>query len=179
MVTIIFEAHGTTYDNEAHLSSGWNDVELSPLGMKQSGEMGDRYKDTNFDVIFTSDLQRANLSAKIGFVYRDFPIIADERLRECHYGELTQHPSKEVDSEKPKRITEPFPGGESYEQTGERMKSFLSDLLRDYDGTKAMIIGHRATQYGLDHWIKGLSYEEIIAAKWSWQPGWTYELGKL
>ncbi len=25
-LTLIFEAHGTTFDNEAHLSSGWNDI---------------------------------------------------------------------------------------------------------------------------------------------------------
>lgn len=44
MIKIIFEAHGTTFDNEAHLSSGHNDVELSPLGIQQSKEMGIRYK---------------------------------------------------------------------------------------------------------------------------------------
>ena len=37
-ITLIFEAHGTTFDNEAHLSSGWNDVALSPLGEQQSRE---------------------------------------------------------------------------------------------------------------------------------------------
>ena len=37
-LTLIFEAHGTTFDNEAHLSSGWNDVALSPLGEQQSRE---------------------------------------------------------------------------------------------------------------------------------------------
>ncbi len=46
MITIIFEAHGTTFDNEAHLSSGHNDVELSHLGIQQSKEMGERYKVT-------------------------------------------------------------------------------------------------------------------------------------
>ena len=35
MLTIIFEAHGTTFDNEAHLSSGHNDVALSSLGEQQ------------------------------------------------------------------------------------------------------------------------------------------------
>ena len=70
----------------------------------------------------------------------------------------------------------PFPGGESYQQAADRMKSFLDDLARDYDGKKVMIIGHRATQYGLEHWILGKSLEEIIPAPWKWQPGWTYEL---
>jgi len=59
MVTIIFEAHSTTFDNENHLSSGQMDVELSPLGIKQAKELGERYKDQEFDAIFCSDLQRS------------------------------------------------------------------------------------------------------------------------
>ena len=147
--------------------------------MKQSGEMGDRYKDDNFDAIFTSDLQRAVMSARIGFVYKDWPIITDKRLRECDYGDLTQHPSAEVDEQKSKRISTPFPNGESYEQTGERMKSFLEDLHKDYDGKRVMIIGHRATQFGLDHWINGKSYEELTTTPFKWQPGWEYKFEKI
>ncbi|MGD0328259.1 MAG: histidine phosphatase family protein [Minisyncoccia bacterium] len=174
-IEIIFEAHGTTYDNEAHLSSGHNDVALSPLGVQQSREMGERYKDAHFDAIFCSDLQRAYKSAEIAFGGK-FPIIRDARLRECDYGDLTQHPSAEVDVEKPKRIHEPFPNGESYEQTSQRIKAFLQDLLRDYDGKRVMIVGHRATQYGLEHWIKSLPLEQVIPAPWKWQAGWSYTL---
>ena len=175
MVTIIFESHGTTYDNEVHKASGHYDVELSSLGIQQSKEMGERYKDDYFDAVFGSDLQRSYKSAEIAFGDR-FPIVKDARLRECDYGNLTRHPSEEVDPEKPKRIKEPFPNGESYEQTSERMKNFLHDLLRDYDGKKVMIIGHRATQYGLERWIKGLPLEQLIPAPWKWQPGWVYKL---
>ena len=178
MVEIIFEAHGTTFDNEAHLSSGHNDVELSPLGVQQSKEMGERYKDDNFDAIFCSDLQRAYKSAEIGFGNK-WPIIKDARLRECNYGDFTQRPSSEVEPEKIKRIHEPFPNGESYEQTTARMKSFLEDLLKNYEGKKVMIIGHRATQYGLENIISGKSLEELISMPFKWQPGWEYNLEKL
>ena len=126
-IEIIFEAHGTTYDNEAHLSSGHNDVKLSSLGIQQSKEMGERYKDAYFDTIFCSDLERAYNSAEIAFGDK-FPIFKDARLRECDYGDLTQHPSSEVDVEKPKRIYAAFPNGESYEQTSARMKEFLNYL---------------------------------------------------
>lgn len=176
MITIIFEAHGTTFDNEAHLSSGWNDVALSPLGIQQSKEMGERYKDDHFDAIFCSDLQRAYKSAEIGFGNK-WPIIQDARLRECNYGDFTQHPSSEVDVEKPKRITTPFPNGESYEQTTARMKSFLEDLKKNYDGKRVMVIGHRATQYGLDHLINGVTLEQLTSSHFKWQPGWEYRLG--
>lgn len=175
MITIIFEAHGTTFDNEAHLSSGHNDVALSPLGEQQSREMGERYKDDHFDAVFVSGLQRAVRSAEIGFGDK-WPIIKDARLRECDYGDLTRHPSEEVEAEKPKRIHVSFPNGESYEQTTARMKSFLEDLLKNYDGKRVMIIGHRATQYGLDNLINGIPLEQLVSAKFKWQPGWEYKL---
>lgn len=175
MIEIIFESHSTTTDNESHLSSGHNDVGLSELGIKQSKELGERRGHEHFDTIFCSDLQRSYKTAEIAFGNK-FPIVKDARLRECNYGDLTCHPSSEVDPAKPLHITEPFPNGESYEQTAIRMKNFLDDLLKNYDGKRVMIIGHRATQYGLEHWIKGVSVKEAIIAPWKWQPGWIYYL---
>jgi broad specificity phosphatase PhoE len=179
MVTIVFEAHGTTFDNENHISSGHYDVALSPLGEQQSKELGERYKNEHFDVIFCSDLQRSYKSAEIAFANRDFPIIQDPRLRECDYGAWTQRPSSEVEPERANRISEPFPQGESYEQTSTRMKKFLHDLFKNYAGKKVMIVGHRATQYGLEHWIKGVPLEKAVTDPWKWQPGWTYSLEKI
>lgn len=136
--------------------------------------MGQRYQHDHFDAIFCSDLKRAVDSAKIGFGDRNVPIIVDQRLRECNYGDMTQFPSEKVDAEKPKRIHEPFPNGESYDQTSARMKAFLNQLKQKYQGKRVMIIGHRATQYGLEHWLLGKPLEEVIPAPWKWQPGWIY-----
>ncbi len=141
MVEIVFESHGTTFDNETHNASGHYDVALSPLGEKQSKELGERYKNQHFDAIYCSDLQRSYKTAEIAFSKRKFPIIKDARLKECDYGDLTQHPSKEVDKEKPKRIKTPFPNGESYEQCAERMKSFLKEVLENYQGKKLWLLG--------------------------------------
>jgi broad specificity phosphatase PhoE len=175
MLTIIFEAHGTTFDNEARLASGFNDIALSPLGIEQSKEMGNRYANDSFDVIFCSDLQRAYKSAEYAFGDK-YPIIKDARLRECNYGDFTQHPGEEVEKMKPFRITEPFPNGESYMQTTVRMKSFLDDLKKNYDSKKVMIIGHRATQYGIENYVNKVPLEQLTTQKFKWQPGWKYEL---
>jgi len=35
-VKLTYFVHGTTLDNEKHISSGWHDVELSEKGIKQS-----------------------------------------------------------------------------------------------------------------------------------------------
>ena len=42
MVEIVFESHGTTTDNEMHMASGYFDVRLSELGVRQSKELGGR-----------------------------------------------------------------------------------------------------------------------------------------
>lgn len=178
MVAIIFESHSTSIDNENHLSSGWNDVALSAVGVEQAKDLGERRSNEKFDAIFCSDLQRSYKTASIAFNDK-FPIFKDARLRECDYGSLTQYPSAKVDKEKPNRVVTPFPNGESYEQTSIRMKSFLEDLIKKYGGKKVMVIGHRATQYGLERWINGIPLIATIQAPWKWQPGWQYEVKRL
>ena len=65
MINITYFVHGTTTDNESGLSSGWNDVELSDLGKKQSIELKELIKDKKFDVVFCSDLKRAVASSSV------------------------------------------------------------------------------------------------------------------
>lgn len=175
MICIIFEAHSATFDNETHLASGHNDVELSPLGISQAKELGERYKSEHFDAIFCSDLQRSCKTAEIAFGNK-FPIIQDQRLRECDYGDLTKHSADEVEPQKVAHISKPFPNGESYEQTSKRMQDFLNDLKKKYDSKKVMIIGHRATQYGLEHWINGVNLKTLVTSLFKWQQGWTYKI---
>jgi broad specificity phosphatase PhoE len=57
-----------------------------------------------------------------------------------------------------------------------RMKSFLDELKTSHDGKTIMIIGHRATQFGLDYWINHTSLYELTTAHFVWQPGWKYQL---
>lgn len=178
MVTIIFEAHSTTKDNEAGTAAGWYDVELSDLGKQQAKQMGERYQGQQFDTIFCSDLQRSYKTAQLAFGGK-FPIIKDARLRECNYGDLNRAPKKEIEGMKAEAVETPFPNGESYRDTSARMKAFLQDLLQNYDGKTVLIIGHRATQYGLEEHIKGLKLADIVVASWQWQPGWKYELQQL
>jgi alpha-ribazole phosphatase/probable phosphoglycerate mutase len=172
VVTIIFEAHATSVDNEAQLASGWADVPLSPVGEEQARDLGARYVGHAFDAIYCSDLQRSYRTAELAF--RDaYPIVHDARLRECNYGDLNRAPASEVTLRKLAAVTTPFPNGESYEDAARRIRDFLDDLT---DENSIMIIGHRATQYGLEHALRGVALEDAIRAPWQWQPGWTYEL---
>lgn len=183
MVNIIFETHATSKDNEAGLASGWYDVQLSELGRRQAREMGKRYKDKKLDAVFCSDLGRAYQTAALAFDGRLLSanprlVFIDWRLRECDYGDFTRKPKSVLDKKIANRIRQPFPNGESLEDTNRRMASFLKDLKLKWDGKKVLIIGHRATHYGLDCLIAGKSLRQCIreSENWQWQPGWSYIL---
>lgn len=175
MVTITFESHATTFDNEKKIASGHFDVALSEAGIARAKELGIRRKNEHFDAIFTSDLQRAYKTAELAFGDK-FPIFQDERLRECDYGDLEHHPISEIEVERAKRVETPFPNGESYAERTDLMKSFVEELAKNYPGKRVLVIGHRATQYGLDRWVNGRHLKDIAAEPWQWQPGWTYRL---
>ena len=89
---------------------------------------------------------------------------------------MTRQSSEVVEPAKGEYVERPFPNGESYAQAAARIRLSLKDLLRDYDGQRVLIIGHRATQYGLEHWIKGVPLKTAVTAPWSWQPGWEYTI---
>lgn len=178
-VKITYFVHGTTTDNEAHRSSGWKDVELSELGIKQSKELTDQTANMSFDAVFTSDLNRAVTSAQItwGDMY---PLFSDSRLRECNYGDLNGQDSEIVEPQQEESITTPMPNGESYEDVKNRVDDFLSEIKQKYDGKHVAIVAHKAPQLALDMIIKGMTWEEAFANDWrkikAWKPGWEYTL---
>lgn len=178
MVTITFEAHGTTLDNEAGLASGHYNVELTELGKNQARELGERYKNNLPDMVFCSQLKRSSDTGKIAFG-NNVQIIIDPRLSEIDYGQMTRKPNTEVKHQKTQWVKIPFPSGQSYEQTTARVKSFLQDLLKKYDGKTVVIIGHRATQYALEHLINHVPLEQAVETPWVWQPGWEYKLKRV
>ena len=154
-------------------------MDLSKLGVQQAKQLGQRYQNEFFDAVFCSDLKRSYRTAQIAFQNRNFKIIKDERLRECNYGKFNGA-KIDINTIKAKYITKSYPeSGESYEQTTEKMRSFLSELLMNYQGKKIMIIGSRATQYGLEHLVNHVPLAEAVMAPWHWQPGWRYYLRKL
>ncbi len=177
-VQITYFVHGTTTDNEAHISSGWNNVELSEKGVRQSLELPEQNRD-HFDVVFCSDLKRAVVSAELSFQGR-FPIIRDARLRECNYGIYNGKPSSEVEPLQEQMVNERFPEGESYEDVKARVDEFLNDLQLDYDGKHVAIVAHKAPQLAIEVSLNGKTWKWAFDQDWrkvgEWQPGWRYVL---
>lgn len=178
-VQLTYFVHGTSKDNENHISSGWKDVELSELGLEQAKKLQDETKNQEFDVVFASDLQRAAKTAELAFGGR-FKIVLDERLRECNYGEHNGGPSEIVEPLQEKAVTVPFKNGESYEDVKNRIASLVEEVKRNYDGKRVAFVAHKAPQLALDVLLKNMTWEEAFKNDWrntkAWQSGWEYRI---
>jgi broad specificity phosphatase PhoE len=172
---IYFVTHATTTDNEEGLASGWKDVGLSELGIKQAKQLGFRFKDIKIDAICCSDLKRATDTVNIAFEGK-LPVIIDKRLRETNYGDFDGKKSEIVSAMRMECIKKPFKNGESYDQTMTRLHEFYNDLKKRYkDNESILVVGHRATQYGLDT-MTGKTIEECLSVPFVWQPYWEYNI---
>jgi broad specificity phosphatase PhoE len=173
-VEIVFETHSMSEDNERGIATGWLDGRLSETGRRLARELGERRLDERIDAVFTSDLGRALETSGIAFGNWGIPVHTDSRLRECSYGSLNGASVDEIEAQRRRCINDPFPGGESYKDVVARVQDFLTDLARDWDGKRVVVIGHAATRWALDHLLLGAALEDLVSTPFEWQNGWRY-----
>lgn len=173
-VSIVYETHATTLDNERGFATGWLPGELSAEGRRNAAELGGRRRDDGIDVVFTSDLARAVDTCAIAFG-DSVPVIQDRRLRECDYGSLNGAPVAEL-LPRARFLEQPFPGGESYTGVVRRTEAFLGDLT-PYDGRRVLLVAHSANRWALQHLLDGAELTALVDAPFDWQPGWEFTTG--
>ena len=176
-LAITFFPHSTSLDNEAGISTGSIEVELSPLGKQQVLNLKRELISRTFDGVFSSDLSRAKNTAE-GALGDRYEIILDKRLREINIGDLTGKEDSYTAPLAPNYVSTPFPNGESWEEIETRMRDFLIDVVQNYDGKKIAIFAHQGPQLALEVIIKNISWEEAFKNDWrntkSFQYGWEY-----
>jgi broad specificity phosphatase PhoE len=173
-VEVVYETHSTSEDNEAGIATGWLPGRLSAAGRAGARELGERRRDDELSVVFTSDLRRAAETAEIAFGGSTVQVLPDARLRECDYGELNG--TEEPLHDRAAHVDTPYPGGESWRQAVERVAGFLDELRRERDGERVLVIGHSATRLALEVVANGCELEDLVGARFEWRPGWEYVL---
>lgn len=88
---VVFVRHGESTWNSENRFTGWTDVDLSEVGVKEAVDAGLRLKDWHFDICYTSVLKRAiktwnNIAETID--HHHIPVQKNYRLNERHYGAL-------------------------------------------------------------------------------------------
>ncbi len=83
---LILMRHGQSVWNKANLFTGWVDVPLSEKGVNEALEGGKRIADEPIDVIYTSTLIRAQMTAMLAMLHHH----SGKTMRIVHEGKLEE-----------------------------------------------------------------------------------------
>ena len=171
--------HGQSVWNAENKFTGWTDVELSPKGEEEARSAGEQLAEICFDVIHTSELIRAQKTAKIVMLQNTAsnnpPTRQDQRLNERHYGSL-QGLNKDETREKfgeeqvhiwRRSFDVPPPDGESLEMCAERTLPYLMEEIEPdlLAGRNVLVAAHGNSLRSIVMSIENLSPEEILSVE--------------
>jgi 2,3-bisphosphoglycerate-dependent phosphoglycerate mutase len=91
MTTLVLLRHGESQWNLENRFTGWVDVPLSPKGVEEARNAGEKLKGYTFDLAFTSVLKRAidTLDIVLDITgQKSIPVTQHQALNERHYGDL-------------------------------------------------------------------------------------------
>ena len=126
--------HGETFWNAEGRIQGHLNSDLSDLGVKQAKQLGERLKGEVFDVVYSSDSDRAMQTA--GFALPSAELVLDERLREISFGLVEGKTHAELNDEelawfahyREDPYNHSIPQGESWKMHIARLADWMSDL---------------------------------------------------
>lgn len=149
MKTIYFIRHGETTGDIENLYGGDYDDHLTEKGQEEANALGEKLKEKNIQVIFTSSLLRAQETAAILNSHHEVPVKVDSKLKERNwYGELTGM-NRDVAKEKfPDLVAilsdrkNTLPGSESYDDFMGRISEALREICTDEEYERIAVVSH-------------------------------------
>ncbi|RZO95472.1 MAG: 2,3-bisphosphoglycerate-dependent phosphoglycerate mutase [Gammaproteobacteria bacterium] len=187
---LVLVRHGQSEWNKKNLFTGWKDPELTELGIEEAIQAGKQLKqsDIKFDVMFTSDLFRAQETGRLileQMNQTDIATIKDQSLNERNYGELAglnKDDARKKWGEEQVHIWRrsfdvPPPGGESLKNTAERvLPYFESKILPEViKGKNILIAAHGNSLRALVMKLEDISPDEIVKLEIATGDPLTYE----
>lgn len=187
---LVLVRHGQSEWNKKNLFTGWKDPELTELGIEEAIQAGNQLKQSNikFDVMFTSDLFRAQETGRLileQMNQTDIATIKDQSLNERNYGELAglnKDDARKKWGEEQVHIWRrsfdvPPPGGESLKNTAERvLPYFESKILPEViKGKNILIAAHGNSLRALVMKLEDISPDEIVKLEIATGDPLTYE----
>jgi len=142
--------HGHLVNSDKQVLNGQSDVELSPEGMAMTETLAKWFMDKPIKVIYSSDLKRSIVGARIIASVLNIEPISEPNLREINFGRWEGLTVDEVSRYFPDRWTEWMrdpvntspPEGESLKQMRERVLKTLKDIITRHMGEEVVIFSH-------------------------------------
>ncbi len=155
------------------------DVPLSELGERQAGALGEwiaeMAEDDRPSAVLCSPYVRARQTAELlldAAGLAGLPLVVDERLREREFGALDGLTSKGIAAQFPeeaerRRVLGKFyhrpPGGESWADVLQRLRTLLHEVRRDYDGQRVLIVAHQVVVLLIRYLLEHMDEQSILA----------------
>ena len=175
MARLILLRHGESQWNLENRFTGWVDVPLSPRGIQEAKDAGEKLRSFTFDRAFTSVLARANETLRLvleAIGQTGIPIEKDKALNERMYGELQglnkdetvkKYGEAQVKIWRRSYDVRP-PGGESLKDTAERVLPYYERTIKPYllKGDTILVAAHGNSLRALVMELEQLSREQVL-----------------
>ena len=174
---LVLVRHGQSEWNEKNLFTGWRDPGLTQKGIEEAHKAGVllRGMGIKFDVMFTSELKRAQSTGQImldEMNCSDLHTIRDQKLNERAYGDLTGMNKDEARAkfgEEQVHIwrraydTAP-PGGESLKDTYDRAVPYFKDaVIPELEISKNVLVAaHGNSLRAIVKYLENISDTDIV-----------------
>lgn len=145
--TLYIVRHGLTDWNILGKLQGHADIPLNETGRAEAAELSQRINGIDFDICFSSDLQRAMETSRILTAPSLLPIKSVPALRERNFrlwegrlfSELTEY----------MRGDQPFPDIETDEEIRGRILPLLDEIVVNYPGATVLVVTHGSVMRSL------------------------------
>lgn len=175
MARLVLLRHGESQWNLENRFTGWVDVPLSPKGIEEAKQAGEKLRGFSFDRAFTSVLTRANETLRLvleAIGQTTIPIEKDKALNERMYGDLQglnkAETAKKYGDAQVKIWRRSYdvkpPGGESLKDTAERALPYYEKMIKPclLQGETIIIAAHGNSLRALVMELDQLSKEEVL-----------------
>ncbi len=193
MASLVLIRHGQSQWNLENRFTGWIDVDLSPLGIKEAESAAQKLAPMGlvFAKAHTSRLMRAQktLDLVLKGLNQTPPVWEDSALNERHYGELQglnkDETRKKFGDEQVHIWRRSFdvapPGGECLADTAKRSLPYFREyILPDLKaGKNVLVVAHGNSLRSIVMLIEGLSKEKILELNIDTAVPYVYEMDAL
>ncbi|MDA1475826.1 histidine phosphatase family protein [Bacillus changyiensis] len=150
MLTLYIARHGQTEWNIEKRMQGWENSNLTSLGLANAQALGQKLKDVDFQVVYVSTSERAVHSAQAILQDRVLPFIKDDRFREIGLGCWEGKTYAEVQQTDADMLKAYFHqpdqyipnGGESFPAFENRVRQALKQILDNHREGNVLLVSH-------------------------------------
>lgn len=171
MTKIILVRHGEVAGNAGKLPAfvGWSDLPLNARGEQQAQAVGEYLQNENIVAVYSSDLQRAKLTAQRIAEKRNLEVQTDADLREVNYGkweglseaDLHREYSSAWQARQSDRWNVAAPEGENYAQMWTRFLPKWNALVEKHQNETVVLVGHNGLLRILLCYLLGAPFENF------------------